>query len=81
MLWKPKFTHKDGALFACIFHLVSNCQESICTQSVAEISIKSFIGEVVKFTYLIAHNRAPVHKIKTYSHMRKEAWICNFVCV
>lgn len=55
MLWKPKFTHKDGALFACIFHLVSNCQESICTQSVAEISIKSFISEVVKFTYLIAH--------------------------
>lgn len=49
-----------GALFACIFHLVSNCQESICTQSVAEISIKSFIGEVVKFTYLIAHKWAPI---------------------
>lgn len=46
---------KMGALFACIFHLVSNCQEGICTQNVAEISVKSFIGEVVNFTYLIAH--------------------------
>lgn len=45
---------KMGALFACMFHLVTNCQEAICTQSVMEISIQSFIDEVFKFTYLIA---------------------------
>lgn len=43
-----------GALFACVFDLVTNCQEGTCTQSVTEISIQSFIDEVFKFTYLIA---------------------------
>lgn len=45
---------KIGALFACMFHLVTDCQEVLCTQSVTEISIPSFIDEVFKFTYLIA---------------------------
>lgn len=37
-----------------MFHLVTNCQEGIRTQSVTEISIQSFMDEVFKFTYLIA---------------------------
>lgn len=45
---------KIGALFACVFHLVTDCQEVLYTQSVTEISIPSFIDEVFKFTYLIA---------------------------
>lgn len=45
---------KIGALFACMLHLVTDCQEVLCTQSVTEISIPSFIDEVFKFTYLIA---------------------------
>lgn len=43
-----------GALFAFMFHLVTNCQEGICMQSVTEIPIQSFIDEVFKFTYVIA---------------------------
>lgn len=45
---------KIGALFACMFHLVTDCQEVLCTQSVTEISIPPFIDEVFKFAYLIA---------------------------
>lgn len=43
-----------GALFACVFHFIANCQEGICMQSVTEMSIQSFIDEVFKLTYLIA---------------------------
>jgi len=45
---------KMGPLFACMFYLVTNCQEGVCMQNVTEISIQSFIDEVFKFTYLIA---------------------------